>query len=160
MGFFEDDEVEDWGKVDTDPFAIPSGVDTDCFVEKAFVKDMGDERVVIITWKDSQSDRRHSEFLKHPRYAKHDDPEKLRLIKGFRRSHIVKVLTSLGVRQNEIESVDIDDLRGIRGTLRLYTDKAGYKKFGRFKVSDAINENDPLLNMESIAAGATEESYF
>jgi hypothetical protein len=155
MAFFEDEEVEDLANVEVDPFSIPVGKDVPTYVEKSeIIKDKNNEPVWVVTWREAlagpngkPSNRRHSEWLRHPKFVTEETK------KQWRRQKIKQVLVPLGVNPRELNQVEPEDVLGVQGTLRLY-EKNGYKQFGRFRktadsAADEVMQGEPALSIPS-----------
>lgn len=164
MGFFEDEDISDLKNAEVDPFAIPVGT-TPVYVEKSEVIDNKDEKVWVITFREARevngkpSFKRHSEWLRHPRYVAEESK------KNWRRGKIKQVLTALGIPANRLNEVEPEEVLGIQGTIKLY-EKNGYKQFGKFDVStsgqagDGLVTGTPDLDGLKVFAKAGADDYF
>lgn len=147
MGFFEDEDVADLKNAEVDPFAIPVGT-TPVYVEKSEIIDNKGEKVWVITFREARevngkpSFKRHSEWLRHPRYVQEESK------KNWRRGKIKQVLTALGVPVTQLNTAETEDVLGVQGALKLY-EKNGYKQWGSFKKSESGGPGDGLVTGET-----------
>lgn len=164
MGFFEDEEVADLRDAEVDPFAIPVGT-TPVYVEKSEVLDHKGEKVWVITFREARevngkpSFKRHTEWLRHPRYVQEESK------KNWRRGKIKQVLTALGIPATRLNEANPEDVLGIQGNLRLY-EKNGFKQFGKFDKTESGSAGDGLVSGTpdigdlNMLAGAGANDYF